>query len=235
MTRRVFLITGPDTGVGKTVLTCLLATHLRRAGLAVAALKPLCSGGREDARALQAALGGALTLDEINPWHFRAPLAPARAARMERRRIRLPRVLEAVRRMRRRFAWVLVEGAGGLLSPLGEGFTARDLVVALRATPLVVCPNRLGAINQVLLVLHALPGRAARDARIVLMPPAQPDPSCRSNVEMLGEALGPKRVHVLPRLSQAQCSGQAPVPIRVRRILQALVDWAGGTGDTKPA
>ena len=224
MTGRTFVITGTDTGVGKTVLTCLLAGHLRRAGLPVAALKPFCSGGREDARALQAALGGALTLDEVNPWHFRAPLAPARAARMEHRPIQLSRVLQAVRRVQRRFPFVLVEGAGGLLSPLGEDFTARDLIVALRATPLVVGPNRLGAINQVLLVVHALPDGASRRARIVLMAPPEPDASSRSNVEMLGEALGPERVHALPWLDQAQRRGDAPVTARARRTLQALVE-----------
>jgi len=223
MTGRTFVITGTDTGVGKTVLTCLLARHLRRAGFGVAALKPLCSGGREDARALRAALGGALTLDEVNPWHFRAPLAPARAARLERRQIQLPMVLQALRRVRRRFPFVLVEGAGGLLSPLGEDFNARDLIVALRATPLIVCPNCLGAINQVLLVVHALPGGAIRRARIVLVSPRQPDASSQSNVEMLRGALGSGQVYVLPWLNRAQRSGCAPVNTRVRRTLQALL------------
>ncbi len=223
MTGRTFVITGTDTGVGKTVLTCLLAGDLRRAGRTVAALKPLCSGGREDARALQASLGGALTLDEINPWHFRAPLAPAQAAQTEHRQIRLPTVLQTLRQARRRFSFVLIEGAGGLLSPLGADFNARDLIAALRATPLIVCPNRLGAINQVLLVVHALPAAAARRAQVVLMSPPHADASSRSNVELLGETLGPKRVHVLPWLDQAQACGRAPVALRIRRTLQALV------------
>ena len=78
--KQTIFITGTDTGVGKTVLTALLAQFLRGRGVSVAALKPVCSGGREDARALRHALGGALTLDEINPWHFRAAVAPALAA-----------------------------------------------------------------------------------------------------------------------------------------------------------
>ena len=68
-------ITGTNTGVGKTVLAALLARFLRQSGLNVAACKPVCSGNRDDARRLADALGGALSLDEINPWHFRAPLA----------------------------------------------------------------------------------------------------------------------------------------------------------------
>ena len=153
----MFFITGTDTGVGKTVLTALLARYLRERGVNVAALKPVCSGGRDDARVLHAAFNGALTLDEINPWHFHAPVAPLLAARRERKRVRLADVLAHLRVMHERFDVLLVEGAGGLLSPLGEDFNSRDLIAALRATPIVVCPNRLGVVNQVLLTLEALP------------------------------------------------------------------------------
>ena len=99
----MFFITGTDTGAGKTVLTALLTRFLRNRGLNVAALKPICSGGRNDARALRAALNGALSLDEINPWHFRAPIAPLLAARRERKRVRLAEVLTHVRAMQKRF------------------------------------------------------------------------------------------------------------------------------------
>ena len=63
-------------GVGKTVLAALLTRRLREQGWRVAALKPICSGGRDDARVLRDAAGGVLSLDEVNPWHFRAPLSP---------------------------------------------------------------------------------------------------------------------------------------------------------------
>ena len=130
-----FFITGTDTGVGKTVLTALLARFLRERGCQVAAFKPVCSGGRDDARALHAALGGALTLDEINPWHFRAPIAPSLAAAREGKSVSLAQVLAHIRAARRNFNVTLVEGAGGLLSPLGEDFDSRDLMNALRARP----------------------------------------------------------------------------------------------------
>ena len=171
MKRTTLFVTGTDTGVGKTVLTALLTRHLRERGVNAVALKPVCSGDRADARALHAASAGALTLDEINPWHFRAPIAPLLAARRERKQVALADVLAHVRAMQKRFEVVLVEGAGGLLSPLGEKFDSRDLLVALRAMPMVVCPNRLGAVNQVLLTLAALPRSAAGRARVVLMSP----------------------------------------------------------------
>src|SRR5438874_12271365 len=97
MGSQILYITGTDTGVGKTVLTSLLTRHLRERGVAVAALKPICSGGRADARALHSSLDGALTIDELNPWHFRAPLASLRAASRAHRRGDLATVLAHVR------------------------------------------------------------------------------------------------------------------------------------------
>ena len=155
--KQTLFITGTDTGVGKTVLTALLVRFLRERGVVAAALKPICSGGRDDAKKIFTAMNGALTLDEINPWHFRAPIAPLLAARRENKKVKLSQVLAQIRAMKKCFDILLVEGAGGLLSPLGENFDSRDLILKSHATPIVVCPNRLGAVNQVLLTLEALP------------------------------------------------------------------------------
>ena len=155
--KQTFFITGTGTGVGKTVLTALLAQFLRERGVKVAALKPVCSGGREDAVMLCNALGGALTLDEINPWHFRAAIAPSLAAKLEKKSVKLAPVLAHIRATQKKFDVTLVEGAGGLLSPLGENFDSRDLMAALRATPIIVAQNKLGAVNHLLLTLEALP------------------------------------------------------------------------------
>lgn len=180
-----FFITGTDTGVGKTVLTALLAEFLRARSVRVAALKPVCSGGRDDARVLRRALGGALTLDEINPWHFRAPISPALSARREKKIVNLAAVLAHIRATRKKFEVTLVEGAGGLLSPLGEDFSARELIVALRATPIIVAANKLGVVNHVLLTLAALPENARVRARVVLMSPTHADAASTSNLELL--------------------------------------------------
>jgi len=199
--RRIVVVTGSDTGVGKTVLTALLTRRLRAAGINAVALKPLCSGGREDAVALRGANGSALTLDEVNPWHFRAALAPVLAARREGSGVRLAEVVARVRAVARRFEMVLVEGAGGLLSPLGEDFDTRDLVVALRAIPIVVVPNRLGAVNQARLVIEALPKSARRQAQIVLVEQRVADAAARSNVSLLKEWMPEAAVVRLPWMS----------------------------------
>jgi dethiobiotin synthetase len=227
--RLTWFITGTDTGVGKTALACLLTRFLCDAGASVAALKPVCSGGRDDAKALFAALGGTLTLEEINPWHFRAPRAPLVAARLEKRKVQLAEVLAHARRMQKRFQFVLVEGAGGLLSPLGENFDSRGLLKALRAAPIVVCPNRLGAINQVLLVLAALPPGLAQRAQVVLMSQKRAHAASRSNLQLLSEVLGPERIQVLPWLQFPEQCDRALASRRVRKTLDALVRGQSGT------
>ena len=225
--RSILFITGTDTGVGKTVLAGWLTRCLRQEGVRVAALKPVCSGGRGDARRLRAAAGGALTLDEVNPWHFRAALAPLLAARREKRRVTLAQVVAHVRRMQQRFPAVLVEGAGGLLSPLGEDFDSRDLIVALRATPIVVGPNRLGAVNQILLVLAALPRGFSRRAQVVLTSLKRPDAASRGNPRLLAERLGRRRVHVLPWLKPSPQIERAPADRRARTAIHSLIQSIG--------
>lgn len=231
---RVLFITGSDTGVGKTVLTVLLARHLRRRGTPFLALKPICSGGREDAEALRLAQGGGVSLDAINPWSFRAPLAPRLAARREGRPLEPGPVLDFLRSAMdvRRQSVVLIEGAGGLLSPMGEGFANRELLIAIRADPVVVCTNRLGAINQVLLVLEALPPTFRSRARVVLMSPAIADAGSRTNAAALRECLGPDRVVTLPRFRNA-----VPLQpgVRVRRLLDQLLADAVAEADLHDA
>jgi dethiobiotin synthetase len=217
-----FFITGTDTGVGKTVLTAVLAWCLKEKDIRVTALKPICSGGRDDARRLHAALNGALTLDEINPWHFRAPIAPLLAARREHQRVGAAQVLAHIRTTQERFDVLLIEGAGGLLSPLGEDFNSRDLIAALNATPIIVCPNRLGAVNQVLLTLEALPSRARARARVVFVSPPKPDASTKSNPDLLAEHFDRKRIFQLPRLGVRFVRAQGWESLRMRKAVKAL-------------
>jgi len=220
---KTFFITGTDTGAGKTVLTALLAQFLRERSVNAVALKPICSGGRDDARVLRAAMDNVLSLDEINPWHFRAPIAPLLAARHERKRVRLAEVLAHIRARQKRFAVLLVEGAGGLLSPLGENFNSRDLILALRAMPLVIAPNRLGVVNHILLTLEALPRSAAARARVVLMSPPKPDSAIATNARLLAGFFDAKRIFTLPWLGENFPAGQVLKNPQLRRMLGALV------------
>lgn len=223
--QRIFVITGTDTGVGKTVLTCLLAACLHSRRVRVAALKPICSGGRSDARALRRAAGNTLPLDVVNPWHFRAPLAPLLAARMDGRKLQANDILNHIRRVAKtdpRPDVVLVESAGGLLSPLGEGFDTRDLLKGLRAVPIVVAANRLGAVNHLRLTLEAMPPAFAAKARIVLMNPPRPDRASRTNAALLADFAGVQRIATIPHLPESSwLAGDLSAPLR--RRLAAIV------------
>ncbi|MEI8291587.1 MAG: dethiobiotin synthase [Verrucomicrobiota bacterium] len=218
-----FFITGTDTGVGKTVLTALLARYLKARRVGVAAFKPVCSGGRADARALHAALGGALTLAEINPWHFHATLAPTLAAAREKKTVALVQVLGHIRAHQENFAVTLVEGAGGLLSPLGKNFHSRDLIRALPATPIIVAVNKLGAVNHLLLTLEALPRDFRAKAKIVLMSPAKSDAATASNAKLLAEFFQAKKIFRLPWLGRNFSLDAVLEKKFVKRTLAALV------------
>ena len=219
MKRAPYFVTATGTGAGKTLLTALLARFLRGNGLRVAALKPVCSGGRDDARTLAAALAGELTLDEINPWHFRAAVAPVLAARREKQQVSLPQIVAYVRPWQKRYDWLLIEGAGGLLSPLGEKVDSRGVIAALRATPIIVAPNRLGVINDLRLTLAALPPAARSRTTIVLMSPPQPDAATRTNAALLAEYFDAGRIICLPWLGEAVDLDVALKNGQVRRLL----------------
>lgn len=207
---RVVFITGTDTGVGKTVATVLLTRQLRSRGVRVRAVKPFCSGGRDDAEALFEAQAGEMALDAINPWYFKAPLTPLLAARAVGKKIELADTLDFLRQAARGVELLLIEGAGGLLSPLGEGFCARELIRNLKATPLIVCPNRLGAINQCRLVFEALDARSRARAQLLLVRAPKPDGAVRGNLHLLRELLGAERIHEIPHLELPATRARVP-------------------------
>lgn len=160
------LLTGTDTGVGKTFVACALAIALRRAGRTVAVCKPAETGGDgepADAQRLREAAGDAAPLHEICPYRLRAPLAPAVAARLEGRRIDVAQLAALIARRAGEADVLLVEGAGGLLVPLDGTTTYLDLAQALALPLVVVAANRLGTINHC-----ALTARVARDAGLVV-------------------------------------------------------------------
>lgn len=162
--RGVF-ITGTDTGVGKTFVACQLVRALESGGLDTAVFKPVETGCRAD--------GGGLTphdavqlaraskhrpaIDAVCRHRFADAVSPARAAQLAGVDLRVGDLAAACRSGPRRFA--VVEGAGGLLSPIaGDGVNA-DLAAALGFAVVVVAADRLGCINHTLLTLEALAAR----------------------------------------------------------------------------
>jgi len=198
---RILFVTGTSTGVGKTLLTGLLVTHLLKAGKRAIALKPFCSGGTADVDFLHAVQGGSVTRKEINPFYFPEPVAPLISARRHRRTIRLGEVVKRIRRSGMGNEYIIVEGSGGLLVPLGEGFDVRDLISALKSEVVVVSQNRLGTINYTRLSLEALNARGCGPTRIVLMEPEKRDFSSQFNLRFLRELCAATRVISMPYIT----------------------------------
>ena len=157
----VLVVTGTDTGVGKTVATAALACHARLAGIDVAVCKPVQTGSpRDDDLADVARLSGVTKL--YGSWRYPEPLAPVAAAR--RAGLALPTSAELVASVREvDAALTLVEGAGGLLVELGaDGVTLRDIALELAALVLVVVAPGLGTLNHTALTLEAVRFPSAR-------------------------------------------------------------------------
>lgn len=210
--------------MGKTVVAVLLTRYLLARGVRARTVKPIGSGGRDDAVALRACQPGVTSLDEINPWPFAEPLAPLLAARRKRMRVEKAQVVRFLMAAKRECQLLVVEGAGGVLSPLGEGFADRELIVAMNATPIVVCPNRLGVLNQAMLVLEALPAAFARRAHLVLVNRAQQDASASANARLLRELSAARAVHEFPWLGSVAHPGSVALGGALGRALKRLVD-----------
>ncbi|MEZ6194241.1 MAG: dethiobiotin synthase [Planctomycetota bacterium] len=146
----IVLVSGSDTGVGKTRVTAALARALVALGRRVVAVKPVESGWSADvagdgeclaAATGQSAPGRALQV-------LATPVAPTLAAEREGVTLDPATWVARIREFEREAEVVLVEGAGGLLSPLAPGLDARDLARTLGASVLLVVANRLGAVHQ---------------------------------------------------------------------------------------
>jgi dethiobiotin synthetase len=153
-------ITGTDTGVGKTVISCAIAAGLRRLGLRVAALKPIETGAsfddtsRDGARLARAA-GGSLPLSMAAPLVFPDPVAPIAAARRARASIDINVLDHTVRTAMAQCDALLVEGAGGLLVPITERLAFDGLFARWKLDVIVVAANRRGVLNHTRLTLAA--------------------------------------------------------------------------------
>lgn len=176
MSRGLF-VTGTDTGVGKTLVAGGIAAALAGRGVDVGVVKPVESGCERtsnglypaDAAFLKRMSGSEEPLEAICPIRLEAPLAPAVAAEMEGVRIELGWLVEAVRELALRHAFVLCEGAGGVYVPLdGQGACFIDLIKMMGFPALVVGRLGLGTINHTTLTVKALQAAEIEVAGVVL-------------------------------------------------------------------
>lgn len=224
-------VTGTDTGIGKTMVTCAVAAALVRRGIDVGVYKPVETGcAREsgrmfgaDARRLAAAAGGGQAESSVAGYLFEIPAAPlvaARTAGVEVDRLRLERDIVEIEREHR---VTLVEGAGGLLVPIADDFTYLDLVRRLSLPVVVVVGSRLGCVNHALLTLTVLASAGARTLGYILNSVAADDagtPSAESNREMIASFSNATCLGIFPHVP----SGARDDDAKLARLAETSLD-----------
>jgi dethiobiotin synthetase len=173
-----YFVTATGTDLGKTYVLCRILQQLRGRGIAVSAVKPVLSGfdhalAREsDAGQILLSMGHQADMQSvaaIAPWRFSAPLSPDMAAAREGQSVRLHDVVRFCHAtVSRHDGLAFVEGAGGVLSPLGNDFTNLDLLQALGAAGILVAGGYLGTISHTLTAISAMQARGCAPVAIVL-------------------------------------------------------------------
>jgi dethiobiotin synthetase len=218
------VVAGTDTGVGKTFVGVALARALVRSGARVVAIKPVESGcgdapeADEDGARLAAATGQADPPRAL--LRLRMPVTPALAAEREGVVVDVAALAETVRAAGEGADVVLVEAAGGLLSPLSWTADATDLARALAAGVLLVTSDRLGVLHHVRSTLRALRGAGLRPLGLVLSAPAEPDASTGTNAAALARLVDERgathpiadRIVSVPRTSHPEIAAEALAP-----------------------
>jgi dethiobiotin synthetase len=162
---KTFFVTGTDTGVGKTTVSCALLARAGSQGLSTMALKPVASGcvetaegwRNDDALALMAAMSEPLRYEEVNPVALPAALSPHLAAAKAGRRLTIKQLAGYCRGgLSRRVDFALIEGAGGWRVPISDRELYSGLPRELRLPVILVVGLRLGCINHAVLTAEAI-------------------------------------------------------------------------------
>jgi dethiobiotin synthetase len=202
-------VTGTDTGVGKTVLAATIVAALRAAGATVRVRKPLITGLDEvadpawphDHQLLASAAG--CVADEVAPRTFGPAVSPHLALELANEDLDVEGLARSVREAGEGADALIVEGVGGLLVPLCDGYSVRDLARALGLPLVIAARPGLGTINHTLLTLEAARSASLPIAGVVLTPwPATPGVIEGSNLVTI-ERLGEVPVATLPSIPNA--------------------------------
>ncbi len=222
---RALFITATGTGIGKTLVTCALAWQLRRRGKLVKALKPIVTGydpgnaAASDPHLILEALGetaSCAAVELISPWRYAAPLAPDAAAAQENHRIDFDELVEFCRAAKNADGdFLLIEGIGGALVPLGRDRTVADWIAALDIPCLLVSGSYLGSLSHTISTLEAMRGRGLRISRLVISGGAGEALPLEDTATALAPFLDGMPVTLIPRLrSTGQLWQQAPeIPV----------------------
>lgn len=217
MTPLGLFVTGTDTGVGKTRVAVALCHAYAARGLRVAAMKPIASGctatpqglRNEDALALHGAMTVRAGYDDVNPYAFEPPIAPHIAAAEAGVAIDFGVLDAAQRRLRAQSDVIVVEGAGGLLAPIGPARSFADLAAAWDLEIVLVIGLRLGCLNHALLTSESIERRGLRLRGWVGNAIDSRFERARENLDSLRERLPAPCLAVIPHAPEFDPQGTA--------------------------
>jgi len=198
-----YFITGTDTGVGKTLVSCALLHAFAAQEKRVVGFKPVAAGcddndRNDDAERLRAASNVLATYGQINPYCFVPPIAPHLAARHSGVRIELSRILTSFNELLTQADEVIVEGAGGFLVPLNEKQDSTDLARELALPIIVVVGMRLGCINHALLTMRVIDNCGLICAGWIANVLDEKMPALQENIEALKQRIAAPLLGVVP-------------------------------------
>lgn len=172
VTRHGYFVTGTDTGVGKTLVSCALLKAFAARGLRVVGMKPVAAGAEpaaqglvnEDVESLLAASNVGAPREHVNPYCFQPAIAPHIAAAEAGVEMRVDRLCESLAILEALADVVVVEGAGGFRVPLGGSLDTAGLAARMGLPVILVVGMRLGCLNHALLTAEAITARGLRFA-----------------------------------------------------------------------
>ncbi len=159
---RSYFITATDTGVGKTTMTAALAFALKSIGVSVGVMKPFATGTQqktgyksEDVAILANSIQTKDPEELINPYFFPVPASPYTAANKLKTIIDVDLVVDRFEKLQTMHDVMLVEGIGGILTPILKNYCVADLIKDMNLDTIVVTSSKIGTVNHTLMTLNA--------------------------------------------------------------------------------
>jgi len=198
-----YFITGTDTGVGKTLISCALLRAFSAQGKRAVGFKPVAAGcdadgHNEDARQLRASSNVPAAYRQVNPYCFAPAIAPHIAAQQSGVPINFARIMVAYRELAAQADVVIVEGAGGFCVPLNDTQDSADLAHELNLPVILVVGMRLGCLNHALLTAGAIAARGLSLAGWVANVMTDNMPALQENIAALEKRIAAPLLGVIP-------------------------------------
>ena len=159
-----FFVTGTDTDVGKTCVSAAIAKHLHDNNVDVGVMKPFASGYKtttdsisSDVEILIKYSGAKDPIDLVNPYYFEIPTSPYDACKQLNLEIDISKVIESYKQLTSIHDVVIVEGIGGIMTPIFKNYFVSDLISDLQLESIIVTGSKIGTVNHLMLTYeHAL-------------------------------------------------------------------------------